>query len=118
MIDDAEDMRVLASIFLELDGEFKVTAASSGIEGIRIAIEDPPDVVLLDYMMPDLGGPATLSALKENPITCGISVVFLTAKAMSGNDGLTEIGALGAIAKPFDPSSLAQKLSDMLASLL
>lgn len=118
VIDDEEDMRVLVSVFLEMEGEFEVIAVDSGAEGIRLATEQPPDAILLDYMMPGLDGPSTLAALKENASTRDVPVIFLSAKAeLADCSAFAGMGAAGAIAKPFDPSTLARTLSGILNSV-
>lgn len=117
IIDDEEDMRVLASVFLEMDGMFEVLAASTGEAGISLAVEQQPDAILLDYMMPGMDGPATLASLKENPETRGIPVIFLSAKAETEKRAeLIAMGAAGAIGKPFDPSKLAGDVSRIILS--
>ncbi|MBA3655886.1 MAG: response regulator [Gemmatimonadaceae bacterium] len=119
VIDDEEDMRVLTTVFLEMDGSFEVKVASSGKEGIAAAESMRPDVILLDFMMPEMDGPETLKALKAGAATAGIPVVFLTAKATDSDPRKwIELGAIGAIAKPFDPGTLASKLANILAETL
>lgn len=115
VIDDEEDMRELTRFALELGGEFSVTTASSGFEGIQFARASAPQVILLDWMMPELDGPATLAALRQDPSTSGIQVIFLTGVAHgSGSPDFAAMGAAGAIGKPFDPMTLAEKVSALL----
>lgn len=115
VVDDEEDMRVVATVFLEMDGEFEVVSVCSGREAVLAAITGAPDVILLDYMMPDMDGPATLAVLKSNPETRDIPVVFLTAKSDPDTDrDLRAAGAVGVIRKPFSPETLAKDLSSLL----
>ena len=118
VIDDEEDMRVLASVFLEMGGSFEVTSVSSGEEGVLVARRTVPDLILLDYMMPGMDGPATLRALKNDDATRNIPVVFLTAMAKPGDirSELVAMGAAGAISKPFDPAALAGEILQILES--
>lgn len=118
VIDDEEDMRVLASVFLEMDGSFEVTSVSSGEEGVLVARRTVPDLILLDYMMPGMDGPATLRALKNDDATRNIPVVFLTAMAKPGDirSELVAMGAAGTISKPFDPAALAGEILQILES--
>ena len=93
----------------------EVVDASGGPEGVRKAASERPDAILLDVMMPGLDGPATLSALRSNPATAEIPVVFLTAKAMASEiERLLGLGARGVLTKPFDPMSLPQELKNCL----
>jgi CheY-like chemotaxis protein len=84
-----------------------VVEAPGGREAVARAIEEKPDAILLDVMMPVMDGPTTLSALRANPATQGIPVVFLTAKAMPSEvERLRGLGAAAVLTKPFDPLAL------------
>lgn len=111
LIDDEDDIREIAQLSLEMVAHWDVTTARSGREGLARAVEDQPDAILLDVMMPDLDGPATLSQLRANPLTREIPVVFVTAKTQSE---LAELPVHGVIHKPFDPLDLSRQVSDTL----
>jgi CheY-like chemotaxis protein len=107
IVDDDDDIRRIAMLALVGVGGMEVAEANGGSEGIRRAREDRPDVILLDMMMPGMDGMATFRALRGDPETSGIPVVFLTAKAMSAEvDRLKALGARGVLIKPFDPMTL------------
>jgi CheY-like chemotaxis protein len=115
LIDDEDDIRRVARLSLSRVGKMEVTEAASGLEGVRRAESDGPDVILLDVMMPGLDGPSTLSALRSSPRTASIPVVFLTAKAMPAEvERLRSLGALGVLIKPFDPMALPAQLTALL----
>ena len=115
IIDDEDDIRRIACLSLTRVGKMEVVEASGGPEGVRKAASERPDAILLDVMMPGLDGPATLSALRSNPATAEIPVVFLTAKAMASEiERLMGLGARGVLTKPFDPMSLPQELKTCL----
>ncbi len=115
LVDDEADIRRIAALSLSGIGGMEVAQASGGSEGIRMAREDRPDVILLDMMMPGLDGPATFQALRSDPETSAIPVVFLTAKAMSAEvDRLRDLGARGVLIKPFDPMALPRLLRELL----
>lgn len=117
VVDDEDDIRRIAMISLSGVGGMVVAEASGGLEGIRKAREERPDVVLLDMMMPGMDGLATFQALRGDPETSGIPVVFLTAKAMSAEvDRLKALGARGVLIKPFDPMALPGQLRELLSS--
>lgn len=114
IIDDDPDIRLIVRVSLSRHG-FTVAEAASGPDGLRAARDDRPDVIVLDVMMPEMDGPATLSALLADPAFAGIPVVFLTAKAMRSEiDRLRALGAAGVLLKPFDPLSLAAELKAVL----
>src|SRR3954447_3022810 len=83
IIDDEEDIREVAALSFELAG-WEVRTASSGRDGIASAQARPADVILLDVMMPELDGPATLALLHESEART-IPVVFLTAKIQNAD---------------------------------
>jgi CheY-like chemotaxis protein len=108
VIDDEEDIRMVAHLSLGRVGGMTVIEARSGEEGIARARTEHPDFILLDMMMPGMDGAATFEALQAAPETASIPVVFMTAKAMlSEVDRLKRLGARGVILKPFNPMSLA-----------
>ena len=107
VVDDEDDIRRIATLSLVGVGGMEVAEANGGPEGIRRAREDRPDVILLDMMMPGMDGLATFRALRGDPETSGIPVVFLTAKAMTSEVArLKDLGARGVLIKPFDPMTL------------
>ena len=118
IIDDDADLRLIIRASLRHCG-FEVAEAASGAQGIQSARAARPDVILLDVMMPEMDGPATLQALQADPATVEIPVVFLTAKAMRAEiDRLRALGAVGVLIKPFDPLSLGSELEAVLRDAL
>jgi CheY-like chemotaxis protein len=79
---------------------------------------DRPDVILLDWMMPELDGPETCRRLKANPETAAIPVIFLTAKSQEAEiqRGLS-LGAAGYVTKPFDALTLGQHVKDLVSKI-
>jgi CheY-like chemotaxis protein len=115
IIDDEDDIRRIARLGLARVGKMDVIDANGGAEGIRKAEDEKPDAILLDVMMPVMDGPATLNALKNNPATASIPVIFLTAKAMASEiERLKSLGALDVLTKPFDPMKLASQVRAVL----
>lgn len=74
VIEDHDDQRAIAAVFLEHFG-FEVDTAASAGEGLRLARERPPDLVVLDLMMPDVDGPAAFEQLRMHPATATVPVV-------------------------------------------
>jgi CheY-like chemotaxis protein len=115
IVDDEDDIREVAQVSLELVGQYVVLTASSGRDGVRSARAEQPDAILLDVMMPDMDGPATLAALRADPLTRDIPVLFLTAKTQSAErTWLAQLGAAGVLTKPFDPLKLAGEVATTL----
>jgi CheY-like chemotaxis protein len=113
VVDDSLLMRSAASLGLGRVDGWEVATASCGRDGLELAASYRPDAILLDVVMPDLDGPATLRALREQAATHDVPVVFLTADAGEPGD-LVAMGAAGVIAKPFKPEDLAEQLSELL----
>lgn len=115
VIDDDDDIRLVVKMSLRLIGGLDVIEASSGQEGVDLAMRVRPDIIMLDVMMPGMDGPTVLHQLYNNPLTSGIPVIFLTAKAMPGEIGrLKDLGAVGVLTKPFDPMQLAADVQALL----
>ena len=116
LIDDETDIHTIAQIGLTLEAGWEMLMASSGNKGIDIAVKEHPDAILLDAMMPEQDGIATLKRLKSIPETQNIPVIFLTAKAQAADRReFYALGAKGVITKPFDPITLASQVAGFLA---
>jgi len=115
IVDDEDDIREVARVSLELIGGFTVLMARSGHEGVTVACNEHPDVILLDVMMPDLDGVATYQTLQADNATSAIPVIFLTAKLQaSDRRRFAGLGAKSIIAKPFDPLELPLQVKGAL----
>src|SRR5262245_45000570 len=111
IIDDEQDMRMIIRYALTHQGDLEVVEAESGAEGLRKAEEEKPDVILMDLYMSVMDGTMALAALKQNPSTAAIPVIFLTASTDSKQTAkLKSLGALGVLAKPFDPGTLSDQV--------
>ncbi|MEL6491497.1 MAG: response regulator [Cyanobacteria bacterium J06634_6] len=119
IIDDESDIQTIARLGLTMMGGWEVLSATSGKEGLQHARSQAKDraldAILLDVMMPDMDGIATLKALRADALTQDIPIVFLTAKSRAANrKQLYALGAQGVIHKPFDPTTLASQISGFL----
>jgi DNA-binding response OmpR family regulator len=117
VVEDEDPIRTILEYNLKMDG-FDVYAASNGSEGLELAREIIPDLILLDWMMPEMDGLTVLSQLKLDERTSNIPVFMLTAKGMMNEVGraLYE-GADDYITKPFDPKELGQTLKKKLKTI-
>ena len=115
LAEDEEDIRKVAQISLQFRAGWEVVLATNGEECLAKAASDPPDLILLDCMMPKLDGYETCRRLKEDPSLRHIPVIFLTAKAqeIEVKKGLS-LGAVGYLIKPFNPMSLAAEIKQIL----
>lgn len=115
LVDDESDIRDVAALSLRAIGGWRVSVADGGREGIAKARAEHPDAILLDIMMPDLDGPATLLGLQADVQTREIPVIFLTAKAHSADHRrFARLGVAGTLTKPFDPLTLSDQITTIL----
>jgi two-component system, cell cycle response regulator DivK len=100
IVEDDERNRKLARDVLDAAG-FRTFVAATGAEGITLAREQAPDVILLDLRLPDIGGAEAARALKDDARTTRIPVVAMSALSLEGNmEWLEGAGFAGAIEKP------------------
>lgn len=110
LVEDEEHIRMVVEYNLRLDG-FEVYLAEDGTAGLRLAREIVPDVILLDWMMPEMDGLEVLSELKHDERTEHIPVFMLTAKGVASDiERAFELGADDYITKPFDPRKLVETI--------
>jgi two-component system, OmpR family, response regulator len=114
LVEDEADIRTVATLALQAVGGFTIASVSNGHEALETAPTFVPDLILLDVMMPGLDGPATLHALRAQPQTAEIPVMFMTAKVQPQEVAeLRALGALGVIAKPFSPMTLPTTINQL-----
>lgn len=114
VVDDTPDNLMLMHSLLKT--EYKVKVANGGDKALKIVQSDaPPDLILLDIMMPDMDGYEVCRRLKANPATRDIPVIFLTAKAEIEDEkrGL-EVGAVDYITKPISPPIVMARVRTQL----
>jgi CheY-like chemotaxis protein len=115
VVDDSLLIREVARISLESDGDFVVQTAESGAEGVDAALAEPPDAILLDVVMPEMDGPATVEALRACDETREIPVVLVTGRDQEEDRrAFAGLGVEGVISKPFDAGALADQVRDVL----
>jgi len=101
--DEPVNLRVLGEL---LQSRYRVRVANSGGRALQVANSDPPpDLILLDIVMPDMDGYAVLATLRANPATRDIPVIFVTSMGASADEerGL-QLGAVDYITKPYQPA--------------
>ncbi len=114
VVDDDPDILQFVRLNLELDG-FDVELAGGGREALEKASAEPPDLMLLDVMMPEIDGLTVLRRMRSDPTTANIPVIVLTARSLAEDrvKGL-DLGADDYITKPFDLEELIARVKTVL----
>ena len=117
-VEDDEDIQRIVRMSLERVGKMTVAVVGDPTQAIETITEFRPDLVMLDWMMPVLDGPALFRQLKLRPETSALPVVFITARASQRDlEELKTLGAAGTISKPFSPKDLPDQLRAIWAAL-
>lgn len=118
-IEDEAEMIDLVRLILNRKG-FEVIGASGGKEGLDLMHQDPPELVLLDLMMPDIDGWDVYQQMKADEALRMIPVIVITAKAQNIDRvlGLHIARVEDYIAKPFTPQELTDSVEKVLARSL
>ena len=117
VIEDDEGIIAITQFSLEMEGSWQVTTALKGQDGINKAKELHPDVILLDWVMPDISGIKIITKLQSSQFTQAIPIILFTAKKLKHNlINLNNHNIKGIIIKPFDCLSLSTKILTLLES--
>jgi DNA-binding response OmpR family regulator len=115
VVDDDPAIARLLELNLELDGH-QVILAADGASGIESVVQDAPDVVLLDVMLPGMDGFEVCRRITTDPASAHVPVVLLSARAVPTDvDRGREVGAVEYVVKPFDPLGLTALLEEVVA---
>ena len=115
IVDDTKDILQVVSRRLRSWG-YEPLTAETGEEGLKIAEEQLPDLILLDVMLPKAKGRDVCARLKANPQTAKIPVIFLTALGLADHiKAGMDLGAEDYIVKPFEPAELKERIAICLA---
>jgi excisionase family DNA binding protein len=114
IVDDDARLREFVRVNLEMDG-YTVREAASAAEGLAALDEQPPDLILLDVMMPEVDGWEMLRHVRERHGVESIPVIMFSGKADENTaETATERGAQAFFGKPFDPQQLIQSTKQLL----
>jgi two-component system, OmpR family, response regulator len=117
-VEDDVDIQRIVRLSLERVGKMQVEIVGDPTAAIDAMLAFRPDLVMLDWMMPVLDGPALFKQMKQRPETSALPVIFITAKAAQRDlDELLALGAAGTISKPFSPKDLPDQLRAIWAKL-
>jgi DNA-binding response OmpR family regulator len=109
VVEDDPNVRGLLQTLLEVEG-YAVVTASDGLEGLGQAATSSPDLVLLDLVMPDLGGARVLERLSDDPVLSKIPVIVVTGHEEALHDVRTSLGPDNVFLKPFAVAELLARI--------
>lgn len=113
-VEDETDIREIVKFALA-DDIFNIVFCESGEQAMEMAGDFQPELILIDVMMPGMDGPETLLNLRKLPGLEKTPAIFLTAKVQANEiQNFLTLGAIGVIAKPFDPMTLSDQVRRIL----
>ena len=114
IVDDEEGIIFLIKRRLVKIG-YEVSEAHNGLDGITLAKQERPDLMILDFMMPELNGLEACRLLKSDPQYQSIKIILLTARDQQKDQAVArEVGADAYITKPFEPEELVGKVKELV----
>jgi CheY-like chemotaxis protein len=105
IVDDIEDNSFLLKTLLEAEG-YTVDTVNRGLVALRTIKTQPPDLVLLDVMMPDMNGYEVTQRIREDPSLADVQIVLVTAYTDISEDEAMAMGANAFVRKPIDIKQL------------
>ena len=114
LVDDDPDIREIVRIVLEDQGT-TIFEASNGVEGLQVAREKRPDLIILDWMMPGMEGIDVARALRRDTETENIPIIMLTSRdADTDFEQSRQVGVFAYLVKPFSPLQLVSTVESAL----
>ena len=113
LVEDDESVRQLVKITLEMN-DYEVVEAKDGLEGLLLLDIHKPDAVVLDLMMPDVGGERMLAQLRATPETKRTPVVIITGKPEVAPEVVGLVGRENFFPKPFDPDAVISRIDALV----
>lgn len=116
VIDDSAELLEMIRLLLERRGGHQAMLSADGTDGLAQAMADPPDLVIVDVMMPDISGYEVCRQLRANPPTASIPIIVLTARGqLVDRQAALDAGADEYLAKPVMMLELLKRVNDLLA---
>jgi two-component system, cell cycle response regulator DivK len=114
IIEDNEQNRYLESFILQKNGH-EIVQARNGEEGIALALETSPDLILLDIQLPGMDGYTVAEELRKNPEISTIPIIAVTSYAMAGDrERILAAGCTGYLEKPINPDTFHTEITQFL----
>jgi CheY-like chemotaxis protein len=118
LVEDHEDNRNVYTTILTLWG-YRVLDAHNGEEGVRLAVSEQPDLILMDIAIPLIDGWEATQILKADPLTASIPIIALTALASpEDREVARQVGCDGFLAKPVEPRRVVAEVEKFIGRAL
>jgi two-component system alkaline phosphatase synthesis response regulator PhoP len=115
VVEDASDVRNLIAAHLKRGGHTVLTAEDAS-QGLEIAMDEQPDLAIVDIMMPGMNGYELTQALREMPVTQNLPIIVLTARAGGADRAhALRVGADSFIQKPFELARLSEEIATVMS---
>ena len=115
IVDDDPQIVSLLTDFLAMDDRFEIQSATNGYDAGILTEQYKPDLILLDYMLPDINGNVVCQRIRNNPDLAGARIIIISGVVNQDEiDQLLGSGADGFIKKPFNVEHLIKTISDTL----
>ncbi|MEW5964048.1 MAG: response regulator [Pseudomonadota bacterium] len=116
VVEDHEDNRRILRDLLSSAG-YEMLVAETGLDGVAMAGQHRPDLILMDIQLPEIDGYEATRRIKADPALSSIPIIAVTSYALSGDDRIAlEAGCSAYVTKPFSPRQLLAKIKEQLAS--
>ncbi|HAQ62387.1 TPA: response regulator [Candidatus Delongbacteria bacterium] len=110
--DDKNNMRLITKL-LDQEGH-KIVKAETGEDGVKLAMEDPPDIILMDIKLPGIDGLEATKKIRESCANDAVTIIALTSYAMAGDrEKYLKCGFTGYIEKPIDPYTVIKEIKEI-----
>jgi DNA-binding response OmpR family regulator len=117
IVEDEQDILDLVQLYLKKEG-YRTYTASTGLEGLRQAKAEQPDLVVLDLMLTEMDGLEVCKQIRADPRLSRTPIIMLTAKAEEADTVIgLELGADDYVTKPFSPKALVARVKALLRRL-
>jgi two-component system phosphate regulon response regulator PhoB len=114
LADDEANLRMLVHATLD-DPQYRILEAADGATALALAKKERPDLLVLDWMMPEMTGIEVARALRNNDATSHIPIIMLTAKGQEKDkEQGRALGSYAYLVKPFSPLELLEKIQQVL----
>ena len=114
VIEDNENNMELITFILEANS-YQTIKAGTGTDGVRMAVSDSPDFIILDIQLPDINGTEVLRRIRQSSESASIPVIAMTSYAMAGDrEKLLAAGCNGYIEKPIDPQIVMDQIKQII----